>query len=301
MVVRGDRHGRRSRQPRIDKPDAEAALEAMMTRERALGKRSAPPGAAAHDISDAEFNAYFDDKDNVPIPACFADRALNALGEGKVTAKATVDLDAVRKQKQRGMARSDESAHRARCPLTLNGALAGSGGVGHVRRSQSAAVSAPGRCREAVLQELIAYYSALRGLPCGHHARRALRAAEHRGSVDAPLLIARGTAARPVVRAEPAGASRIELSAQDYLSTPLQFLSKVWGPRAPPTWRAPASRRSKTCCCVFRCATKIARRPANIRTSQARRDGRRRPPKLSRAGSARRVGPGFRLFECDRA
>jgi hypothetical protein len=107
-------------------------------------------------ISDNELNAYFKFNGKDQIPAGIVEPTINALGEGRVGGRAVVDLDAVRKQKQRGWL--DPLGYMTgRLPITATGRLSTKEGVGTFTL-ESAAVSGV-TIPKTVLQELLSYYS----------------------------------------------------------------------------------------------------------------------------------------------
>jgi hypothetical protein len=107
-------------------------------------------------ISDNELNAYFKFNAKDQIPAGIVEPTINALGDGRVGGRAVVDLDAVRKQKQRGWL--DPLGYMTgRLPITATGRLSTKEGVGTFTL-ESAAVSGV-TIPKTVLQELLSYYS----------------------------------------------------------------------------------------------------------------------------------------------
>jgi hypothetical protein len=107
-------------------------------------------------ISDAEVNSYlrFHAQDQIPVGV--VDPVINAHGNGIVSGRAIVDLDAVRKQKQRGWL--DPMGYlTGRMPLTARGRLTTKDGIGRfeLESAELSGVSIP----KTVLQELLTYYS----------------------------------------------------------------------------------------------------------------------------------------------
>ena len=99
---------------------------------------------------------------------------LNALGDGRVSGQAVVDLDAVRKQKQRGWL--DPMAYlTGSLPVTASGLLITKDGVGRfqLESAQVSGVSVP----KSLLQELLGVLLADAGEPARHQHGRSLRAA----------------------------------------------------------------------------------------------------------------------------
>ena len=113
-------------------------------------------------ISDNELNAYF--KYHAQIPVGIVEPTINALGDGRVGGRAIVDLDAVRKQKQRGWL--DPLGYMTgRLPITATGRLATKNGVGQftLESAEISGVTIP----KTVLQELLSYYSRSKEDPDG--------------------------------------------------------------------------------------------------------------------------------------
>lgn len=150
---------------RLNKQDSDR-FEAKMSRIVALGnqKQARPSGPVTTPISDAEINAYLEYGAKAQVPAGIVEPRLNALGEGRVGGQATVDLDAVRKQKQRGWL--DPMLYlTGSLPLTASGMLVTKDGVGRfqLESAQISGVSVP----KSLLQELLGYYSRTPENPAG--------------------------------------------------------------------------------------------------------------------------------------
>jgi len=150
---------------RLNKQDSDR-FEAKMSRIVALGnqKQARPSGPVTTPISDAEINAYLEYGAKAQVPAGIVEPRLNALGEGRVGGQATVDLDAVRKQKQRGWL-DPMSYLTGSLPLTASGVLITKDGVGRfqLESAQISGVSVP----KSLLQELLGYYSRTPENPAG--------------------------------------------------------------------------------------------------------------------------------------
>jgi hypothetical protein len=115
-------------------------------------------------ISDDELNAYFRHNAKDQIPVGIVDPTINAVGDGRVTGRAVVDLDAVRKQKQRGLL-DPMSYLTGRLPLTAEGVLTTKDGVGrfNLERATISGVTVP----KTLIQELLSYYSKTPENPAG--------------------------------------------------------------------------------------------------------------------------------------
>jgi hypothetical protein len=170
-----------------DNAKMEASLVAIMTRATAPAAKGKTLQPLRTTFSDRELNAWLlaDGKDNVP--AGLLSPTVTFLGGGKLTAKAVVDLDAVRKSKQRGMF-DPMNLLTGLVPVTLNGTLTGTGGMATFDVESASLGTWP--LPRTVLQELIAYYSKSEDYPDGITLGKpfALPAAVKQ------LLIARGTA-----------------------------------------------------------------------------------------------------------
>ncbi len=160
---------------------------AIMTRATApvVKGKTLPPLRTT--FTDREFNAWLlaDGKDNVPTG--LLSPTVTFLAAAKLTAKAIVDLDAVRKSKTRGMF-DPMNLLTGLVPVTLNGTLTGAGGMATFDVQSASLGTWP--LPRTVLQELIAYYSKSDDYPEGITLGKpfALPAAVKQ------LLIARGTA-----------------------------------------------------------------------------------------------------------
>ena len=115
-------------------------------------------------ITDNELNSYFRYNAKDQIPVGIVEPTINALGEGRVGGRAIVDLDAVRKQKQRGWL--DPLGYlTGRLPITATGRLTTKDGVGRfaLESAEISGVTIP----KTVLQELLSYYSRTPENPAG--------------------------------------------------------------------------------------------------------------------------------------
>jgi hypothetical protein len=115
-------------------------------------------------VTDAEVNSYLRYHARDQIPVGIVDPVLNALGDGLVGGRAVVDLDAVRKQKQRGWL--DPLAYlTGRLPVTASGRLHTKDGVGRfeLQSAEISGVTIP----KAMLQELLSFYSRTPEKPAG--------------------------------------------------------------------------------------------------------------------------------------
>jgi hypothetical protein len=146
---------------RLTKQEAEqfnSKLNRIVETGKVTGKAKPRSAAVARttEISDNELNAYFKFLAKDQIPVGIVEPTINALGEGRVGGRAVVDLDAVRKQRQRGWL-DPMSYMTGRLPITATGRLAAKDGVGrfNLESAEVSGVTVP----KTLLQELLSYYS----------------------------------------------------------------------------------------------------------------------------------------------
>ncbi len=143
-------------QGKLSKADAER-FQSKLTKIVIFGNTPAKStGTRATPVSDLEVNSYLRYMATDQIPVGIVDPALNAQGDGRVSGRAVVDLDAVRKQKQRGWL--DPLGYLSgRLPVTAAGRLTTKDGKGQfqLESAEISGVTVP----KAVLQELVSYYS----------------------------------------------------------------------------------------------------------------------------------------------
>lgn len=126
--------------------------------------RSKAPGEQQTPLSDTELNSYLRHHAKTQVPVGIVEPTLNSLGDGKVSGQAIVDLDAVRKQKERGW--MDPLGYLSgTMPLTARGTLTTQDGIGKFQL-ESASISGI-TIPKTVLQELLSYYSRSAENPSG--------------------------------------------------------------------------------------------------------------------------------------
>ena len=150
-------------QQRLTKQDADR-FQGKLSRILTLGNTPRPNARQSTPVSDVEVNAYLRYNAANQIPPGIVEPTLTALGEGRVSGRATVDLDAVRKQKQRNWL--DPLAYlTGSLPLSARGLLITKDGVGRfqLESAEISGVTIP----KTVLQELLSYYSRTPENPAG--------------------------------------------------------------------------------------------------------------------------------------
>lgn len=170
-----------------DNDRMQKSVDAIVTRANTPVAQGKTPAPLRTTFTDKEFNAWLvaDGKDNVPVG--LLSPTVTFLAASKLTAKAVVDLDAVRKSRPRGML-DPMNLLSGLVPVTLTGTLAGQGGMGTFDVESAALGTWP--LPRSVLQELIAYYSKSPDYPNGITLGKPFPLS----AGVKQLLIARGTA-----------------------------------------------------------------------------------------------------------
>ena len=126
--------------------------------------KAKPRAAVTTQFTDIELNAYLRHNLKDEIPVGILDPSLQAVGDGRVSGRAIVDLDAVRKQKQRGWL--DPVGYLSgRLPLTARGRLTTQDGMGRfqLEGAEINGITVP----KMFVQELLSYYSRTAEKPDG--------------------------------------------------------------------------------------------------------------------------------------
>jgi hypothetical protein len=133
-----------------------------------IEKTAATPrkGAAARttQVSDNEVNSYLRFLAGTQVPVGIVEPMLHASGNGRVSGRAIVDLDAVRTQKKRTW--TDPLGYlTGRLPVTASGTLTTKEGVGRftLESAEISGVTIP----KSLLQELLTFYSRTPETPAG--------------------------------------------------------------------------------------------------------------------------------------
>jgi len=110
-------------QGRLSHEDADR-FQSKLTKIVAFGNAPAVKAAKPQStpVTDAEVNSYLKYNAGSQVPTGIVDPVLSALGDGRVSGRAVVDLDAVRTQKKRGWL--DPLGYlTGRLPVTASGTL----------------------------------------------------------------------------------------------------------------------------------------------------------------------------------
>jgi len=143
----------------------EAAL--LKQKVATINDRAAKPSNVARRITvtESEVNSYlvYEARDQIPVGV--VDPSITAIGPGRLSARAVVDLDAVRKQKAPTSLLDPMNYLMGRLAVTAVGTLKTANGVGRIELESSSVGSVP--IPKILLQEIVSYYSRSAEKPAG--------------------------------------------------------------------------------------------------------------------------------------
>jgi len=116
-------------------------------------------------VTENEVNSYLEFEAREQLPTGVVEPSLSILGGGRVSARAVVDLDAVRRQKNPTSLLDPMNYLMGRLPVTATGVLRTSQGVGHIEFESAAISRLP--IPKFLLQEIVSYYSRTEQNPAG--------------------------------------------------------------------------------------------------------------------------------------
>ena len=138
-----------------NKRDAQLAKQKIAT----INERAEQPSKVARRITltESEVNSYlvFELREQTPVGV--VDPTVNAVGPGRLSGRAIVDLDAVRKQKAPTSLLDPMNYLMGRLAVTAVGRLTTANGVGRFELESSGVGSIP--IPKILLQEIVSYYS----------------------------------------------------------------------------------------------------------------------------------------------
>ena len=140
---------------RASKRDAALLKQKVAT----INDRAARPSKVARriTITENEVNSYLAYEARDQIPVGVVDPSITVLGPGRLSARAVVDLDAVRKQKAPTSLLDPMNYLMGRLAVTAVGTLRTANGVGRIELESSSVGSIP--IPKILLQEIVSYYS----------------------------------------------------------------------------------------------------------------------------------------------
>jgi hypothetical protein len=116
-------------------------------------------------VTEGEVNSYIVYEARDQVPTGVVDPYITILGDGRVAARATVDLDAVRKQKNPTSLLDPMNYLMGRLQVTASGVLRTANGVARFELQSTSVGGVP--VPKLMLQEIVSYYSRTPQNPAG--------------------------------------------------------------------------------------------------------------------------------------
>ena len=129
-----------------------------------MARAETPPSGQRTDFDEDELNSYLQLRMAPKFPTGVADPTVTLVGQGRVSGKAIVDLDNIRKKSSGGWL--DPAAYlTGRLPVTATGTLTTDKGTGRfqVESAEVSGIPVP----KTLLQELVSYYTKSPDAPNG--------------------------------------------------------------------------------------------------------------------------------------
>jgi hypothetical protein len=116
-------------------------------------------------VTESEVNSYLAFDAREQLPTGVVEPSIAILGAGRVSARAVVDLDAVRREKNPTSLLDPMNYLMGKVPVTATGVLRTSNGVGRIELQSAAISRLP--IPKFLLQEIVSYYSRTPANPAG--------------------------------------------------------------------------------------------------------------------------------------
>ena len=145
------------------KRDAELLKKKVATIQRVAEKPAKKPVRTM--VTEEEVNSYLVYEAGPSLPTGVIEPAVSILGTGRLSGRAVVDLDAVRKARKSTSMFDPMSYLMGKLPITAEGTFTSEQGVGHFQLESAAVGSVP--VPKSVLQEIISFYSRTPENPAG--------------------------------------------------------------------------------------------------------------------------------------
>jgi len=130
---------------------------AIVKKQGITGVRSQTRAPQRTPFSESELNSWFAYRSGEVMPNGVSEPRVTLVGNGKVKAVATVDLEAIAKQRSSGRALDPWSYLGGRLPVTLSGVLRTENGMGRFDLEEAAVSGVP--VPTSVLADIVSYYS----------------------------------------------------------------------------------------------------------------------------------------------
>jgi hypothetical protein len=148
---------------RATKRDAQLLKQKVATIQSHADRASKVPRRTT--VTESEVNSYLVFEAKEQLPAGVVEPWVTILGTGRLSGRAVVDLDAVRRQKNPTSLLDPMNYLTGRLPVTATGVLTTSNGVGHFQLESANVSSVP--IPKLLLQEIVSYYSRTPEKPSG--------------------------------------------------------------------------------------------------------------------------------------
>lgn len=116
-------------------------------------------------VTESEVNSYLAFDAREQLPTGVVEPSISILGAGRVSARAVVDLDAVRREKNPTSLLDPMNYLMGKVPVTATGVLRTANGVGRIELESAAISRLP--IPKFLLQEIVSYYSRTPANPSG--------------------------------------------------------------------------------------------------------------------------------------
>jgi len=147
----------------VSKRDADALRQKVATIN--AHAESGAKTARRTTVTENELNGYLAFDAHEQLPAGVVEPSVTILGSGRLSGRAVVDLDAVRKSKGSTSILDPVNYLAGRVPVTATGTLKTQNGIGQFQLESAAVGSVP--IPKILLQEIVSYYSKSAAKPSG--------------------------------------------------------------------------------------------------------------------------------------
>jgi hypothetical protein len=127
--------------------------------------KGAAQGLRRTSFSEAELNSWFTYRSQEVLPPGVSEPRVTIVGDGKLKAAATVDLETIAKQRSSGGALNPWTYLGGRLPVTVSGVLRTQDGMGRFDLEEAAVSGVP--IPKSIMQEIVSYYSKTDETPAG--------------------------------------------------------------------------------------------------------------------------------------
>jgi hypothetical protein len=143
----------------VSEQQAEAFTRKMtvVTERGVAGLKGQSRGPQRTPFTEGEVNSWFAYRSDDVLPAGVTDPRVTIIGNGKLSAAATVNLEEIAKRRSTGGVLDPWTYLGGRLPVTLSGVLHTQNGIGKFELEEAAVSGIP--VPTSVLQDIVGYYS----------------------------------------------------------------------------------------------------------------------------------------------